>query len=40
MHLFFAIGPAIGHALSIVVICWRGKEGGGSLSGVSRLPSA
>jgi Na+/melibiose symporter-like transporter len=40
MHLFFAIGPAIGHALSIVVICWRGKEGGGSLTGVNRLPSA
>jgi Na+/melibiose symporter-like transporter len=40
MHLFFAIGPAVGHALSIVVICWRGREGRGSLAGASGLPSA
>ena len=40
MHLFFAVGPALGHALSIVVICWRGREGRRSITGASGLPSA
>ncbi|KFG88351.1 Na+/melibiose symporter-like transporter [Sphingobium herbicidovorans NBRC 16415] len=30
MHLFFAIGPAFGHFMSILVISWQGGSGGGS----------
>lgn len=33
VHLFFAIGPAVGHLLSILVISW-GRRGGGNPVGV------
>lgn len=39
VHLFFAIGPALGHLLSIFVISWRRGQLSGSLA-ESRLPSA
>ena len=39
VHLFFAIGPALGHLLSIFVISWRRAKLSGSLA-ESRLPSA
>lgn len=40
MHLFFAVGPALGHLLSILVISWKRGTMGGSLAAGSRLPSA
>ena len=40
VHLFFAIGPAIGHLLSILVISWKRGSRGGRLDAESRLPSA
>ena len=40
MHLFFAVGPALGHLLSIFVISWKRGNMGGSLAAGSRLPSA
>ncbi|CAD7339968.1 MFS transporter [Sphingomonadales bacterium 56] len=39
MHMFFAIGPAVGHLLSILVISWKRGKSGGSLV-ESQLPSA
>lgn len=40
VHLFFAIGPAVGHSLSILVISWKRGSRGGRLDAESRLPSA
>ena len=39
MHMFFAIGPAVGHLLSILVISWKRGKSSGSLV-ESQLPSA
>ena len=40
VHLFFAIGPAVGHLLSILVISWNRGSRGLRLDAESRLPSA